>query len=544
MLRVLHILRRWSAIIVVAGAFVWSAVVIAVRRAPMLDPETITIRIGHWQLEPQVRESFDELAREYQRTVNPRVRIVQDIIPETTYGQWACTQLMGGTAPDIVEIWKALPHSVWVSYLQRYFIPLSGEVSKPNAYNKGTDLEGLPLRQTYVDGMRAGYVEEAQEFYNIPLSQFAIRVFYNKGLLKRLTGRSEPPRDYHDFLDLCRDIEVKGSVAIAASGTFHFYMWEQAMFDAPTFGALPLADFNRDGYLGEDEQYIAMRTGRTSLDLPCYRAKFDMTRDVCSHYQNGFAGATRDEAVFLFQQQRAVFISTGTWDARILRKQAEGKFEVGVMDFPLEHYGPTYQGPMADVPMVGINFAITRTSKHPDVALDFLKFLAAKRNNQRFNDDVGWIPAIRGTTIGPLLEGFTPHVQGVFSTWKPNTGGESTVRWTQIFQMFQIRQISFEQMNAQFEALLRNEGARDFEELKRNWQRNVLSDEQYLAGIRARAMFGGEPDAWIKYRTLMSARQVRAPFDRARMMQLLDTPPDRGPYEYSPHALERMKRAG
>src|SRR3954453_1655928 len=340
--RILPILRRFFAIVVVLGAFAWSAGTIAIRRAPLVDPETIVIRIGHWQLEPQVRESIDELAREYQQTINPRVRVVQDIVPESTYGQWACTQLMGGTAPDVVEIWKALPRSVWVAYLERYFIPLSSEVTRPNPYNKGTEPEGVPLRQTYQDGMRGGYVEEAQEFYNIPLSQFAIRVFYNKDLLKRLTGSdAPPPRDYRALLALCDEIEAKGCVAVAASGSFHFFMWEQAMFDAPTFGALPRADFNRDGYLGEEEQYVAMRSGRTSLDLPCYRAKFEMEKALAAHYQNGFAGATRDEAVFLFAPQRAVFISTGTWDARILRKQSEGRFNVTVMEFPLEHYAPT-----------------------------------------------------------------------------------------------------------------------------------------------------------------------------------------------------------
>jgi len=99
-------------------------------------------------------------------------------------------------------------------------------------------------------------------------------------------------------------------------------------------------------------------------------------------------------------------------------------------------------------------------------------------------------------------------------------------------------------MKSQFDAMIRNEGKRDFEEIVRNWQRNIAGDEQYLAGIRARAMFGGDQDAWIKYRALMAARQVRGPFDHARLVQMLDTPPDRGPYEYSQHARDRLKHAG
>ena len=42
---------------------------------------------------------IDEMAREYRKT-HPNVVIVQDAIPEGTYGQWVSTQLMGGTGGE------------------------------------------------------------------------------------------------------------------------------------------------------------------------------------------------------------------------------------------------------------------------------------------------------------------------------------------------------------------------------------------------------------------------------------------------------------
>jgi ABC-type glycerol-3-phosphate transport system substrate-binding protein len=72
------------------------------RRREAAAVDTVTIRIAHWQLEAGAREGLAEAAAEYEK-LHPHVRIIQEAIPESTYGQWMSTQLMGGTAPDIVR---------------------------------------------------------------------------------------------------------------------------------------------------------------------------------------------------------------------------------------------------------------------------------------------------------------------------------------------------------------------------------------------------------------------------------------------------------
>jgi raffinose/stachyose/melibiose transport system substrate-binding protein len=71
------------------------------------------------------------MARLY-REKHPNVIIVQDAIPEGTYGQWVSTQLMGGTAPDIMQVGAMLPDNIWLSYYNRYFAPLTRYVNAPN----------------------------------------------------------------------------------------------------------------------------------------------------------------------------------------------------------------------------------------------------------------------------------------------------------------------------------------------------------------------------------------------------------------------------
>ncbi len=198
-------------------------------------------------------------------------------------------------------------------------------------------------------------------------------------------------------------------------------MWERMMFDPRTYGALRRLDFSHDGTVGNDEFFVGLKTGRVDFDFPPYVAKFRMLRQVTEHFQTGFTGLGRDEAVFLFAQQRAVFMSTGTWDAGSLHEQARGVFNVGITDFPVPakddpEFGAVSEGPVYDFPIDGFAFAISRTSTHPEVALDFLQFLGSQPVNEELNRIIGWIPAVKNTRMSPMLDPFTP--QRAFMPWR------------------------------------------------------------------------------------------------------------------------------
>jgi len=222
--------RQLVPAIVIVGTFVWAASVIVLRQHDEGGPGIITIRIGHWQLETGVRDAFNELAKDYQK-LHPNIRIEQDAIPESTYGPWMTTQLLGHTAPDLMEIGLGPPPFIQIQFQGRYFVPMTPLVGRPNPYNKGTALEGVPLRQIFKDGMRSAYVPELQEYTKIGLSQFGVRIFYNKTLLKQLTGLDEAPNEYRKFLAVCAQIKARklpsGQAYIPiASSSYHFWAWE------------------------------------------------------------------------------------------------------------------------------------------------------------------------------------------------------------------------------------------------------------------------------------------------------------------------------
>ena len=552
-----HFLRTYSALLVVSATFLWSVVAILMSRQTQAPADAkVVLRIGHWQLEAGVREAFDRMAQEY-RKLHPGVYIIQDAIPEGTYGQWMTTQLMGGTAPDMIEVGLGLPYNVLLGFHSRYFLPLTASVNQPNPYNRGTDLEGVPWRKTYKDGMRSSYIEELQEYMLVPLAQFGIRVFYNKDLLKKLTGLDKAPGNYREFLRACETIKSRKDdrgrpYTPIAGSAYHVGMWDGFMCDPLTYGAVRRVDFNRDGAVGNDELFVGFKTGRIGFDFPPYATKFRMLRELTEQMQAGFTGLGRDEAVFLFAQERAVFITTGTWDAGSLQEQARGVFEVGVMEFPMPtrddpEFGGIVEGPVYERPSAQFPFAITRTCKHPEVALDFLQFVGSQPGNQELNRIIGWIPAIDGTSLSPLLSAFEPNLEGVFGAMPVTLGGETIIKWQQLYSLFQVHQIGYEQLANEFAPFYLEHGQREYEEAQRNRRRGMARDEQFLAGFRARLMTAQGLEAQslhVKYRQMTSSRLLVRGLGAALLQEKLNegtVTNTVGPYEFTPEALARVR---
>lgn len=550
-------LRSYFAIVVVGATFIWSAVAIVSHRSAGVPPGAIIIRLGHWQLEASVREAVDKMAKEYREKINPNVYLIQDAIPEGTYGQWVSTQLMGGTAPDILQVGAMLPGNIWLSYYQRFFLPLGRYVERPNPHNAGTDFASVPLRKTYKDGMKTAYVDEMQEYMSIPLAQFGSRMFYNRDLLKKLTGLDAPPDEWRAFLKVCETIrsqtgeDGRNYIPIACS-QYHFGMMGGLMWEPLTYRATEKADFNRDGSVGNDEQFVAFQTGRLDFDFLPYRARFKMIEELTPNFQSGYTGLTRDEAVFLFAQQKAVFMATGTWDARSLQEQASGEFEVGVMQYPFPTPDDSFYGPVAPARPreqvgTGFQFGIARSSQHPEVALDFLLFLASRMGNQELNQIIGWIPAIQGTETDPLLRAFEPNIIGIYPAMNFTLGGETVVRWNQLQALFQVGQISYQEFAKEYKPFYLERGLLDYMEQSRDWRRGMQRNETFLAGIRARALFSEGAEAtteWVRYRALTASRQVWEELNRSRQLKLMDkgiAKDDVGPYEYSPAVLEAVR---
>jgi len=563
---------------VVGLAFLLAAGDVAWREMPGADGEdpknegAIELRIAHYQLELGVRDALDALARDYSK-LHPNVRIVQETIPDTFYGQWLTTQLIGGNPPDICQVDPLAPRTiglswtVWNTYLQRYFVLPTPYVNVPNPYNKGTELEDVPLRRTFRDGMRKAFSTHFFEYFAIPLSRFSSRVFYNKDLYQALTGHDEPPQYWHEFEEVCRIIQSKRDeagrpYAPIANSRIHLPLWE-AFADNLTHELVYVADFNRDGGIFHGiELWMAGRAGVFSFHHPAIRARMRILREISQFSQDGWTGLTRDEAIFAFVQQHAVFLFVQTQEAMSVAEMADGQFDVGVMSPPYPHPGdPEYGRFFAGLPMeedmaakpTGFLLSVTKRSEHSDVAIDFLLFLASQKGNEKLNNIIGWLPLVKGTTTNDLLEQFEPRTAGVAGiagepAYAVGAGTETLLKYDQLYKAYLVGQISLDDFLTEYEAFYQKKALADFAELIRNFGNTRDNTELLMAQMRSDAMGAPDPETaesyWSRYRQLMWQSQILTERVQAQVDRYVHEGPKEGamgPYEMTAHAMDTVR---
>jgi raffinose/stachyose/melibiose transport system substrate-binding protein len=222
------------------------------------------------------------------------------------------------------------------------------------------------------------------------------------------------------------------------------------------------------------------------------------------------------------------------------------------MDFPVPasddpEFGVISEGPVYERPSSSFSFVITRTCKHPEAALDFLRFLGSQRGNEEFNRIIGWIPAVMGTRVSPMLEPFNPHLEGIFGCMPVTLGGETSIKWQQLYSLFQVNQINYAEMVAEFLPFYLAHGVREWEELNRNRWRGMARDEQLLAGVRALAESAAPAQAqsrWVKYRQMAATRLLTRDLNAALLQQQLDegvATNTAGPFEFSPELIAKVR---
>ncbi len=390
----------------------------------VFDESKINLRISHWQLELGYREALDEIIKEYEK-LHPKVRIFQVAVSERFYGQVLNTHLVGGTAPDLMEMGMTTVVAQ-DQYLARFFEPMSTHIAQPNPYNKGTDLEKVPWRDTFFDGLLGFYRPVLQDYFGVGTSLFTIRIFYNKDLFQEVLGHDRPPKTFGEMLQYCKAIREyakktgRDLVPIAGSSynsPFFFQRYQTSFLS----NYEDLLDTNLDGGISGLELYQGLKKGSVKWEDPINKNCFSLIRELSQFFQNGFMAVGREQAAFLFVQGNAAMITSGSWDAESLFRQSKSKSGVGIFDFPIpgpkELYGQYVRGKVTEAGTgTASGYGICRYGKNKDVAIDFLRFLTSRKYNQQFNQAINWIPAVIGANPKEKLRAFSPDPIGFGSS--------------------------------------------------------------------------------------------------------------------------------
>lgn len=400
------------------GVFFLAAANIWKRAGHEADPGKKTVRLAHWQLEPPVRAAFEKVARIYMDE-HPDVSVEIIAVPERTYAQWFMTRLVGGFAPDLVQI-----RNGDAARISRYFMPLTEWVQEPNPYNAGGELAATAWRNTFIDGLENdnAYHPQLLDYYAVPISQFTNRIIYNRTLWREILGNTPLPANYAELKAVCEKFREnaakagRDAVPFLAS-SYHATAVYDGLFSSQTqtltekLAGTPLHSFSTN------ELGLGYLRGAWSEDTPEIAAGLGIMRDVSRLFQPGFEQISREDGGFRFLQGTALMIFTGSWDYGSFHEQAQ--FELGAFKLPLPapqsaDFGAHVLGtPSEGNVATNAVFGLTRQSKYPEQALDFLRFLLSQRGNRIFSEASGWLPAVVGVEPGPELKPFYPEIRGV-----------------------------------------------------------------------------------------------------------------------------------
>ena len=112
------------------------------------DPDKTIVRYAHYIQEESVQAGLRAIADAYEKD-HPDVSIREVVIPRAVYNSWVQTKLVGKMATDLILL-DTIPTREQVMF---HFSTLNAFMGKPNPYNRGTELEGVPWRETFVDDL-------------------------------------------------------------------------------------------------------------------------------------------------------------------------------------------------------------------------------------------------------------------------------------------------------------------------------------------------------------------------------------------------------
>jgi raffinose/stachyose/melibiose transport system substrate-binding protein len=384
----------------------------------IIDPSVKRITLAHWNLEDGVREGFDEAIRRFEAlkaSQGEKVKVVQTTIPFRGYQQWFLTQLIGGEPADVLK------YVGGSEILNQYFIPLSEYINRPNPFNKGTVMEGVPWKDTFIDGMSNAMDPVYSEYYGVGTYFHTYRVFVNMDLLEKATGSRKLPRDLSEWMNICKKLKEYGLkthqpiIPIGVRG-----------FDKQTLGRLFSYYLSQlcGNFNDEYSKYCLPKASAADIltaltKAPASRkrllAAVDIIREIGQYFGKGFTATDLEQTKFLFFSGLVGFFPEGTWNGYSMVKNSP--FEVGVIPLPVigkkHKYSKYFTGAISEQGInVGGAFGIPKATKHFDLALEFLQFITSYETNQMIMNRCKWPPAVKQARYEGLMKKFKPVLSG------------------------------------------------------------------------------------------------------------------------------------
>lgn len=308
--------------------------------------EKITLTI--WDTGTEYYQWVEDVAIPLFKEMHPNVEIVHTGIPYDQYSLKIDTAAIAGDLPDLIADEVPGPNSRW--YKAGLFIPLNDYMAADN------------IDRADFCGLIDTSVTMENNVFMLPMYVNFWGMLYNKAMFQEA---GLPMLDvnsvitFDDWLDYARKLNKPAE-------TFDARVWGSQMI-RPDWNAMP-AGMSDPYYLGADG-----RTCAGNADTPEMIHMWEVIRNAYKEDLTPETGQALmgDQSSWLFFTEGKTAISYG--DMSMANQAAAKGIDVGITGQPV-----TAEGVDMNVHIYGMGYGITRASKHPDLAWDFIKLTATR----------------------------------------------------------------------------------------------------------------------------------------------------------------------
>lgn len=304
------------------------------------------IELTYWPAPNQQEVRLaDSLVTKWNR-LHPGIRVRMQPIPVSqSTEEVLLAAIAGKTTPDVCS-------NIWPGALHEY--TRAGGLL---ALDRFADFDSVASRRTPLDLLHT-FRSDDGHFYQMPWKTNPVMMFYNKRLLRE-AGVNDVPRTYTQYLvagaQVTRDRDGDGQIDVWMGERDIRPIWWQRLFDFYPF-------------------YIAASGGRTLFADGTVAFENRHAEQVMAFFQACYARRLFPRTFFqggdpFLLEKKATHFS-GPWEVAAIEKFAP-QMDYGVAPLPVpdDHDGPVYT--YGDFK----NIAIFATTKHPQEAWEFVKFL-------------------------------------------------------------------------------------------------------------------------------------------------------------------------
>ncbi len=249
------------------------------------------------------------------------------------------------------------------------------------------------IKDRFLDSSVGTVMKDGQAF-GVPISTESIALFYNKTLLKQLTGSDEAPKSWDEIIALAKTYNDKSknqwTIRWEVGNSYMSYFFLSA------FG------YDVFGKKGTDAKKV-------DFDSKAVKQGLEYMKMLRPYWDVNAEDATHDTTTLEFAKGQTPFLITGPWAIQDVNKGAEeNKFEYGITTIPkIKGKQPiTFSGNQIA--------CVSSYSKYPGAARVFAMFLGSKEGAEALYKTTGKLPALQSKYVKevPGLEN-DKHLKGI-----------------------------------------------------------------------------------------------------------------------------------